>query len=94
MPMNKFQRGMVVKNKAGRDGDQIYLVLRAKEEFVWVVDGDKRTIQKPKKKNPKHLQRTNKTAQIDINEQSKDLASENAKIRKEIKRIQTEVVDV
>ena len=85
---------MIVKNKAGRDGEHIYIVLKADEQFVYVVDGDKRTLQKPKRKNPRHLQRTGKIANIIINEASKDITSENAKIKKEIKRIQTEVVDV
>lgn len=92
--MNKFQKGMIVKNKAGRDGEHIYIVLKTDEQFVYVVDGDKRTLQKPKRKNPRHLQQTGKIADIIINEASKDITSENAKIKKEIKRIQTEVVDV
>ncbi|MDO4712118.1 MAG: KOW domain-containing RNA-binding protein [Peptostreptococcaceae bacterium] len=93
--MKQMQRGAIVKNKAGRDGESYYIILRTDGHFAYVVDGYGRTIQKPKKKNPRHLQDTGKMAEIHINERSKDIESENAKIRKEIRRIERmEVVDV
>lgn len=93
--MKTLQKGAIVKNKAGRDGESLFIVLRIDENFAYLVDGEGRSIQKPKKKNPKHLQATGQKAEIEINEKSKDIESENAKIRKEIRRIKrTEVVDV
>lgn len=93
--MKQMQRGAIVKNKAGRDGDSHFIVLRIDGNFAYIVDGEGRTIQKPKKKNLRHLHPTGEITQISINERSKDIENENAKIRKEIRRIEkTEVVDV
>ena len=50
--------GSVVYSLSGRDLDRIYMVLRAdpaKEGYVYVVDGDVRTLDNPKRKNAKHL---------------------------------------
>ena len=49
--------GSVVYSRQGRDEGRVYLVVAAadKEGYVWVVDGEVRTLAKPKKKNAKHL---------------------------------------
>lgn len=50
--------GSVVYSRSGRDVGRVYLVVRFSEEregYVWVVDGDIRTLDKPKCKNAKHL---------------------------------------
>lgn len=54
----EFTQGMVVKSKAGRDKNKFQLVLFSENGFVFVADGDERKISKPKKKNPRHLQKT------------------------------------
>jgi ribosomal protein L14E/L6E/L27E len=48
--------GMLAKSKAGHDKDQIYVILREEGEYVYLVDGRIRTMDKPKKKNRKHIQ--------------------------------------
>lgn len=54
--MAVLRPGQLVTSTAGRDRNALFLVLRVDEDgFVWVVDGDKRPLEKPKKKNPKHL---------------------------------------
>ncbi|NLC02904.1 MAG: hypothetical protein GX947_10010 [Tissierellia bacterium] len=48
--------GQVVKSKAGRDKDRIFLVLHIIDhENVFIVDGDLRKLENPKKKKIKHL---------------------------------------
>jgi len=50
------QVGQLVKSTAGRDKGNYYLVYDVLDEaFVRVIDGDKKGIHNPKKKNIKHL---------------------------------------
>ena len=52
-----MQIGSVVYSRQGRDEGRAYLVIGTadKEGYVWVADGEVRTLAKPKKKNAKHL---------------------------------------
>lgn len=57
VPSTNLQAGQLVSSRAGRDKDKFYIVWKLLDEsFVEVVDGDQRGLQKPKKKNIKHLQ--------------------------------------
>ena len=48
--------GQVVKSKAGRDKDRIFLVLNIIDErHVSIIDGDLRKLDNPKAKKVKHL---------------------------------------
>lgn len=48
--------GQVVKSRAGRDKGNIFLVLDIiDDKHVYIVDGDLRKLDKPKKKKIKHL---------------------------------------
>jgi len=48
--------GQVVKSRAGRDKGRIFLILDIVDnQFVYVVDGDLRKLDSPKKKKIKHL---------------------------------------
>ncbi|HEY8496586.1 MAG TPA: KOW domain-containing RNA-binding protein [Limnochordales bacterium] len=52
----RLEPGRVVSSRAGRDRDKLYVVYRVLEDgFVLVVDGEKRTMARPKRKNPRHL---------------------------------------
>lgn len=42
--------------KAGHDRGKIYLIHHEEGEFVYLVNGDNRIIEKPKKKNRRHIQ--------------------------------------
>lgn len=52
-----MQVGSVVYSRQGRDEGRAYVIVAAadKEGYFWVVDGEVRTLAKPKKKNEKHL---------------------------------------
>ena len=51
-----YEAGMLVKSKAGRDKDSVYVIVSAESEYVYVADGACRPVCRPKKKNKKHLQ--------------------------------------
>lgn len=44
------------KIKAGHDKNQIYFLLKEDEEYVYLVNGTTKPLEKPKKKNRKHIQ--------------------------------------
>ncbi len=48
--------GQIVWSLAGRDKNRVYIVLQMHENgYVSIIDGDVRTIERPKKKKIKHL---------------------------------------
>lgn len=48
--------GQVVKSRAGRDKGKIFLVYSViDDQNVWIIDGDLRKLDNPKKKKIKHL---------------------------------------
>lgn len=48
--------GMLVKSKAGHDKDSIYIVIKEDERFVYLTDGQLKSVEHPKKKSIKHVQ--------------------------------------
>lgn len=48
--------GQLVKSLVGRDKGKHYLIIGFEGDKVLLADGRSRLINKPKKKNPKHLQ--------------------------------------
>ena len=55
-----MERGAVVRAKAGKEKGGAYVVVgQIDDRSVLIADGRNRTIEKPKKKNVAHLQRTN-----------------------------------
>ncbi len=44
------------KSLSGHDKNQCYLILKEEEEFLFLVNGTTRPLEKPKKKNKKHVQ--------------------------------------
>lgn len=53
-----YFRGQVIKSTAGRDKDYLMTVVAFDEKFVYVCDGKERRIGSPKRKNPKHTEKT------------------------------------
>lgn len=52
-------RGQVVCSKAGRDKGYFMVVVEEKDGFVFVSDGKERPLERPKRKNIKHISFTN-----------------------------------
>ncbi len=74
--------GQVVKSKAGRDKDKLFVVLSIVDEsYVMVVDGKLRKIESPKKKKIKHLSLYNSIIS-DLSDKKANKEMNNAYIRK------------
>jgi ribosomal protein L14E/L6E/L27E len=58
--MNELKPGQLVISKAGRDKGKWYVVYKVEGPWVYIVDGKTRRLEKPKKKNLRHLQPTHK----------------------------------
>ena len=56
--------GSVVRAKAGRDKDSFFAVTAVDKDFCFIADGKSRKLDKPKRKNIKHISLTN--SMIDI----------------------------
>lgn len=52
--------GTVVISRAGHDCGRAMLVVRIDGEFLFVADGKERKLDKPKKKNKKHVRATSR----------------------------------
>lgn len=48
--------GEFVKSKAGHDKDEIFIIIKIEDEYVYLVDGKSRILDRPKKKKIKHIQ--------------------------------------
>ena len=59
-----YSIGQIVYSKCGRDKLRPFIVTEISQDFVCICDGDLRRLEKPKKKNKKHIQITHK---IDYN---------------------------
>lgn len=51
-------KGQLVSSRQGRDTERVYVVVGSEGERLLLCDGDKRTLEKPKKKNRLHLNPT------------------------------------
>ena len=49
--------GDIVVSTAGHDRGEYYLVIECDKDFIYVADGRLKTLDKPKKKNIKHVSR-------------------------------------
>lgn len=85
--MNKYI-GCFATSIAGHDHNNIYVIIDADDEYVYLVDGKIRKVNNPKKKKLKHVQlikRTDNTIAVRINN---NVALSNEDIKYAIKNIQ------
>lgn len=54
----QLQAGMVVRAIAGKEKNGFYVIVRIDEGAVYLADGRHRTLEKPKRKNVKHIRAT------------------------------------
>ena len=54
--MERFEVGMLAKSKAGHDKGHVYVIMKEQGAYVYLADGNIRTIEHPKKKKKKHVQ--------------------------------------
>ena len=56
-PENPISRADVVISTAGRDQGQLFYVMDADDQFVTLVNGRNRPVEKPKRKKRKHVEK-------------------------------------
>ena len=52
--------GKFATSKAGHDKTKLYIIIKKDAEYVYLVDGELKPIEKPKKKSKKHIQIINR----------------------------------
>jgi ribosomal protein L14E/L6E/L27E len=82
--------GYLAYSLAGHDKGEFFLIVREDGDFVYVADGRLRLIDKPKKKNKKHIQiikNVNPKTDVEFvtNEEIKHLINSYCKGIKEVK---------
>lgn len=86
--MREIRVGQVVQSTCGRDAGNFFLALEILEDqTVLVVDGKVHKLEKPKRKNPKHLRALTAVSEIMDHINYKDRQSQNALLRKELQRL-------
>ena len=69
--MTEWKVGMLAKSKAGHDKDNIYIVIKVENTYVYLADGEIRMWEKPKKKKKKHVQPIGRYYDLDENDNVK-----------------------
>ena len=78
--------GRIVCSKAGRDKDYFMVVVAEDDRFVYVCDGKERPLERPKRKNLKHLNITTQILDEDSYKTNKHLRKALAVYRDSAKR--------
>ena len=76
--------GMLAVSKAGHDKGTTYVIIGEESEYVYLSDGQIRTVDRPKRKNKKHIQVIKK---IQMDDQSSD-GYKDLEIKRTIKMYQ------
>jgi large subunit ribosomal protein L14e len=89
-----MQLWQLVSSRAGRDEGQAYLVADIGQEdgFVRLVDGDKRRLEAPKRKNVRHLVLHPVIAGELAQKAAAGMAVRNAEVREALRRLVEEVM--
>ena len=54
--MRRIEAGMFALSLTGHDKGRLYLVIKAEDGYVYLADGELRSLEKMKKKKEKHIQ--------------------------------------
>ena len=57
----EIDKSSLVVSKAGRDQGQLFYVIDADEQYVYLADGKSRRLEKPKRKKRKHVRKLPQT---------------------------------
>ena len=82
--MMNIVQGDVVLVTAGKEKNQIFVVLKVDNKFVWLVDGKRLKLSKSKKKSLKHVQKASKIG-FDVDKLKTEQENVNSQIRKFLK---------
>lgn len=62
----ELQVGGVVRSIAGHDKNIFHVIVRVEQDIVFLADGKARKLEKPKRKNAKHVAATRTVLDMDI----------------------------
>ena len=79
----EIEVGRVVRSKAGHDSNDIFAVVGSDENYVFIIDGKERRVEKPKRKNPKHVELTSYVL-------SPEEMAANGRLKKALSKIKAE----
>lgn len=77
--------GKFATSKAGHDKTKLYVIMNEDSEYVYLVDGDLKPLDKPKKKRKKHIQIINRVDEIIQNKLETGQIIYNEDIKRAIK---------
>ena len=77
-------KGCLVRSRSGRDVHEIFYCIDEDEKFAYIADGKSRNIERPKKKNKKHLALMNRATDALVRDKISD-DPDDIKIRKLIR---------
>lgn len=82
--MIKYEVGMLVRSKSGHDKGKLYVISQVEKDYIYIVDGTYRTLEKPKKKRKMHVQVINQIPQIILTKIKAGAAINNEDIKRVI----------
>lgn len=85
--MDKVEIGQLVVSKAGRDKGKHFLVADCQEDYLYLVDGNLRRLEKPKRKKRKHVRPVDKVSLVIREAIVREEKMNNAVIRVELKHL-------
>ena len=53
--MDRWKTGMLAKSLAGHDKDKVYVIVGLDEQFTYLADGERKTLQKEIKSKRKYI---------------------------------------
>ena len=77
--------GKFATSKAGHDKTKLYIIINEDLEYVYLVDGDLKPFEKPKKKSKKHIQIINRVDETIQNKLESKQIIYNEDIKRAIK---------
>ena len=81
-------RGQLAISRSGHDKGRIYVILKEEADSVFLADGRLKSLEKPKKKNKKHIQVIKKLSENIMELLSSDREFGNEEIKRDIKLYQ------
>ena len=85
----EYQIGQVVYSKSGHDKGNVLLVAAVDGEYLTLVDGKCRTLEKPKRKKKKHVQPTSYIEETVAEKLMHGSYLQDAQVRKALKLYKT-----
>lgn len=83
----KIEIGQVVYSTMGRDQEQYFVVSGIEDEYVYLIDGKLRRVDKPKRKKLKHIKPTHIVISSIKEKLLKKESFLDAEVRKQLKNI-------